>query len=263
VAAFVASGTVLVAALSSLLGGVASPSDTRTPRRKANDVIRGSITVAAASSLTDAFTRIAARLERAHPDAVVRLTFDASSRLAFQIEQGAGVDVFASADDVAMRRVVNAIPEVSPVVFSWNRLAIAVPPGNPRRVHGLRDLKRLDTVALCVTAAPCGRYAEEALAKAGVRMPHSRIARVANARAAVTSVTPGDADAAITYVTDVRAAGRDVELVPIPERHNVSAPYSIATLPGPGSRVLAKAFVHAVQSPRGRVTLARYGFLPA
>src|SRR3989454_3451285 len=117
-----------------------------------------SITVFAASSLTGAFTRIGASFQTAHPGTVVHLTFAGSSTLAAQIQQGATGDVFASADQPTMQRLVDAgLVSGSPSIFARNRLQIVVAAGNPRHIGGdRRPGRRRPVVLLCAPAVPAG-----------------------------------------------------------------------------------------------------------
>jgi len=162
----------------------------------------GSITVFAASSLTDAFTKLGRDFERAHPGTAISFSFGASSALATQVDDGAPADVFASADAASMANVVRSgAIRGRPVVFARNRLEIAVEPGNPLKIHSLHDTVKPEvTLVLCASVVPCGRYALESYAKAGVRLPEVPTAE--NARATLTRVALGEADAAVVYVTD-------------------------------------------------------------
>src|SRR3712207_1177046 len=56
----------------------------------------GTLTVLAASSLTDAFGELADRFEDRNPGVEVRQSFESSATLLTQIQQGAPADVFAS-----------------------------------------------------------------------------------------------------------------------------------------------------------------------
>ena len=56
------------------------------------------LTVSAAASLTNAFQAIGQAFEKAHPGSKITFNFAASGPLLAQIQQGAPVDVFASAD---------------------------------------------------------------------------------------------------------------------------------------------------------------------
>jgi len=221
----------------------------------------GSITVFAASSLTDAFTKLGRDFERSHADTSISFSFNASSALATQIDEGAPADVFASADPTNMMKVVNAGEIVGrPTVFARNRLEIAVEPGNPLKIHSLADTVERDvTVVLCAAAVPCGRYALESYAKAGVKVPDVPTAE--SARATLTRVALGEADAAVVYVTDVAAAGDDVDGVAIPEHENVIASYPIGVVKDTENRALARAFARFVGSTPAQRILRRFGFL--
>ncbi|MCJ7439215.1 MAG: molybdate ABC transporter substrate-binding protein [Acidimicrobiia bacterium] len=221
----------------------------------------GSITVFAASSLTDAFTKLGRDFQRSHPDTTISFSFNASSALATQIDEGAPVDVFASADATNMKKVVDAgAIGGRPVVFARNRLEIAVEPGNPLEIHSLADTVKSDvTLVLCAAVVPCGRYALDSYAKAGVQV--REVPTAENAKATLAKVALGEADAAVVYVTDVAAAKNDADGVAIPERENVVAAYPIGVVKDTQNRALARAFSDYVTSSRGRRTLRHFAFL--
>jgi molybdate transport system substrate-binding protein len=222
----------------------------------------GEITVSAAASLTDAFHRIGARFEKRYEGTDVTFNFDSSSALVLQVQSGAPVDVFASADESNMAKLVDGGQvRTKPVDFARNELEIATKPGNPTNIKNLADLDTQGVVALCAAEAPCGRYADAALDAAGVAIPTDHITRATNAKATLTAVATGDADAAIVYVTDVRTAGSTVSGVVIPDSQNQIAIYPIAPLVEATNRTTAKAFARYVASPAGQKVLAKYGFL--
>lgn len=251
-------GVIAVLALGvAMLGGPPASGSVTTGRRPS-----GTITVSAAASLTEAFTQIKERFERRYRGATVTYNFGSSSALVNQIQGGAPVDAFASADLTNMDKLVaGGQVTASPTTFARNQMAIAVKPGNPQRVQSVADLARVGTVSLCGATVPCGVYAAGVLRKAGVSLPESHVTRGADAKATLAAVAQGDADAAIVYVTDVEAAGATVEGVSIPDDQNVVAVYPIAPIAGAGNPKLAKAFVEFVASPAGSRVLAKYGFL--
>lgn len=215
--------------------------------------------VFAASSLTGPFSELGEMLKE-DEEAEVRFNFLSSSDLATQIEQGASADVFASADETNMQRVVDAgVAEGAPEVFARNRLAIAVRPGNPEGIGSLADLADEGlVVSLCNGECPAGQYARAALDAAGVEVePDSLESEV---KAVITRVATGEADAGIVYATDVIAADGEVEGVDIPPGENVIATYPIVVLES--APAAGRAFVDLVTSPEGRRVLARYGFRP-
>lgn len=227
--------------------GRAAPADARAVR------------VFAASSLTAPFTELARAFEAAAPGGRVELHFAGSPQLVVQLREGAAADVFASADTATMQRVV-AMGGVDgePLVFARNRLAIVVGRGNARGIRGLADLARAEVkLALAAPDVPAGRYARQALAKAGVAV--RSLSDEPNVKALVAKVQLGELDAAIVYATDVR--GPDVEGVAIDPAYDVVAEYVIARLRAAAAGPAGAAFVAFVRSEAGRAILQRHGFV--
>lgn len=229
--------------------------------RAGTDAGTSTLRVFAASSLTEVFTELGAAFERAHPDVSVEFNFAASSALALQIDGGAAADVFVSADEETMRRVVDAGSADAATVVARNRLAILVEKGNPKGIRSLADLAEPDTVVvLCAPAVPCGKYAAAALAAAGVTLEPASLEE--NVKAVVTRVRLGEADAGIVYATDVEAA-TDADGVPVDDAGapGVQAVYSAAVLTQARNPSAARAWVEYLTRPGAQRALARFGFL--
>jgi molybdate transport system substrate-binding protein len=220
----------------------------------------GDVTVFAGSSLTDAFKKAGDELSKTNPDARFTFNFGSSSTLATQITNGAPADVFASADDANMQEVVDAkLTDGQPIAFASNRLEIAVAAGNPKKIAALADLARPDVVlVLAAPTVPAGKYALDALGKAGVTA--RPVSQEVDVRAVLNKVSLGEADAGIVYVTDVRSAGERVTGVDIPEQQQVVARYPIAVIKDSKSAQLARGFVDYILSPAGQNVLAEFGF---
>ncbi len=228
-----------------------------------SSTVTGTITVSAASSLTEAFAKIGRNFETANPGASVTFNFGPSSTLKTQIVQGAPADVFASADVENMHELhIAGLLHGRSTVFAKNRLVLVTKPGNPQQVETLNDLANVGTISLCGRDVPCGRYAAQAFRAAGVAIAETRITRGADAKATLAAVTTGDADAAIVYATDAEAAGSSVATVRLPDARNVTAVYPIAALQGSARPALALRFIRYVESPQGEATLRSFGFLP-
>ena len=225
--------------------------------------LSGSVTVAAAASLEPAFTALADDFTELHPDVEVTFAFDSSSTLATQILEGAPADVYASADEENMASLTGeGLVAGAPQVFARNELVIVTRPGNPLGIASLADLADAGVITLCGAEVPCGRYAAQALTKAGVVVDESNVTRGDNVGATLTAVTEGDAVAAIVYVTDARAAGAAVDAVEIPAEENVLAAYPIGVLADAGAPAASDAFVAFVLGDDGQAVLRAFGFLP-
>jgi molybdate transport system substrate-binding protein len=221
--------------------------------------VTGMVTVFAAASLTESFNTLAKKFEALHPGVKVRLDFGASSALALQITQGAPADVFASASTKNMTQVVDAKAVTAPVNFARNVMQIAVPPANRAGITNLTDLARPGVkVALCQSQVPCGATAEKVFSNADLKV--KAVTLEPDVKSALTKVETDEVDAAVVYVTDVRAAGSKVRGIEIPDDLNASTEYPIAALNKAANPVAAQAFVSYVRSPAGRQVLTAAGF---
>jgi molybdate transport system substrate-binding protein len=220
----------------------------------------GTITIFAAASLTEAFGRVGDELTRLDPGTHYIFNFGSSSTLATQIVNGAPADVFASADEANLQKVVDAALTRGPAsIFATNRLQLAVAPGNPKRISSLADLARRDlVVVLAAPSVPAGKYALAALGRAGVALAPA--SQEVDVRAVLNKVALGEADAGIVYVTDVRSAADRVLGVDIPEQHQVIARYPIATLRDTRNQRLSDLFVEFLLGPDGQRVLGTFGF---
>lgn len=218
------------------------------------------LTVYAAASLTNPFEQIAADFEAAHEGVDVELSFAGSSDLVAQIQQGAPADVLASADTANMDKLVaDDLVTGSPTDFAANTLVIAVPPGNPAGVTSLADLAADDlNLVLCAPEVPCGAAAERIEAAAGLTF--SPVSEEQSVTDVLNKVITGEADAGLVYVTDVRAAGDQVEGIEFPEADDAVNVYPVAALRDSAQPELAQEFVEAVLGPDGQRVLADAGF---
>jgi molybdate transport system substrate-binding protein len=233
---------------------------------EASSAANGSITVFAAASLRAAFSKIGYDFEKRNPGTRVQFSFGGSPTLAMQIQQGAGADVFASADQANMQKLVaGGMVDGRPAIFARNRLEIVVAPGNPKHITGLADLARPGLIVVfCAPEVPCGRYGNQALQKAGVSVKPASLE--VDVKSVVSKVSLGEADAGIAYVTDVKAAS-SIQGVALPAAQNVIADYPIAVLHDSPNVKLAKAFESYVLrndgegDKGGQLILRQYGFL--
>jgi molybdate transport system substrate-binding protein len=115
-------------------------------------------------------------------------------------------------------------------------------------------------VVLCADQVPCGKYAAQSFAMAGVTV--NPASKEENAKATLSKVSIGEADASIVYATDVKAAKGTTSGVKIPDKVNVIATYPIGVVKASQNATAAKAWVKFVRSKEGQTTLRKFGFLP-
>lgn len=225
--------------------------------------LTGTLTVFAASSLTDAFKGLGSAFEKQHPGLSVRFNFAGSPTLVTQIENGAQADVFASADTTNMGRLqTDGLLAYDPSVFAHNELEIVVAAGNPKQITGLADLAKPGVIYISAgPTVPAGKYAAQILTKARVTVTPKSLET--DVKSVVSKIELGEADAGIVYVTDVKAAGSKVSGVTIPAADNVVATYPIAPVKAAAQLQAGDRFVAFVISPEGQAKLEEYGFQAA
>lgn len=234
------------------------------------------LTVLAAASLTESFRDLGQQFEALQPGVYVEFNFAGSQQLAQQIENGAPVDVFASADQLQMDAAITALRVDSAAVrlFTRNRLVVIHPNEQDHLVRSLSDLSRPGvTLVLASKEVPVGQYSLDFFANAasdpvfGTAYQTAVLANVVsyenNVKGVLTKVALGEADAGIVYASDAASSAMEkVGQISIPDSLNITAQYPIASLTDTHQPELAEAFIAFVLSPAGQQTLKRYGFLP-
>ncbi|MEU2586028.1 molybdate ABC transporter substrate-binding protein [Streptomyces avermitilis] len=223
--------------------------------------LSGTVTVFAAASLKESFTTLGKEFEKEHPGTKVTFSFGGSDSLAASITGGAPADVFAAASPKTMAIVTDAgDASGTPATFVRNQLEIATLPGNPDKVSSLKDLTKSGLkVVLCDKEVPCGAAAQKALDASKLRL--TPVSYEQDVKSALTKVELKEADAAVVYKTDVKAAGDKVEGVEFPESAKAVNDYPIVQLKDTKNAAAAKAFITLVQSAEGQKVLTEAGFL--
>lgn len=231
------------------------------------------LTVFAAASLTNAFEDLAEPWSASHPGSELILSFDSSSALRAQIEEGAPADVFASADTRNAQLLVDACLAPGPTTaFAGNALVIVVPAGNPAGIGSAADLARSGVrVVTALPDVPITRYTTEVVANLAAlpdfpadfveAVTANTVSEEDNVRAVLAKIELGEGDAAMVYLTDA-ASSDGVETVAIPDEANVPATYAAVSVGESAQPALAAEFLAFLAGPEGQAVLESYGFLP-
>jgi molybdate transport system substrate-binding protein len=224
--------------------------------------------VFAAASLREAFTDLGRGFEDERPGTQVTFNFAGTQTLRAQIEQGAGVDVFASADARHMSELASAQRVRDIRIFARNEPVLVVASHELQSVRTFADLPLAERLVVGAKEVPIGRYTARILQNAGrklgaswrERVERNVVSRELNVRQVLAKVSLGEADAGIVYRSDVRAAQREVGVVEIPADLNVTAEYPLAVLTNAPHPELAREWLELVLSATGQQALHRAGF---
>jgi molybdate transport system substrate-binding protein len=189
------------------------------------------LTVFAAASMTETLDQIGAKYMEENPNVTIVFNYDSSGTLKTQIQEGADCDIFISAGQKQMNQLdITADPEVntegldfvlegSRINLLENKVALAVPDGNPAGINSYdelaEDLKNGSVMlAMGNSDVPVGQYTqkilayydldESALAAAGT------VTYGSNVKEVTTQVSEATVDCGIIYCTDAFSAGLTV-----------------------------------------------------
>lgn len=224
------------------------------------------ITVSAAASLTDAFTEIASKFEKENPGTNVSLNFGGSGSLRMQVEGGAPVDVFASADEKQMDILANEtlIDNSSREDFASNSLVLIVPADSTLSITSIQNLTDPGVQKISIgnpDTAPVGKYTLLALTEAGLwSQLENKTVLAEDVRQVLTYVERGEVDAGFVYATDAKIA--DPGTIKVVTNVSVSTPvtYPIAVVFSSIHKEKAQKFLDFVTGTEGQNILKEYGF---
>jgi len=224
------------------------------------------IIVSAAASLTNAMTMVKQKFEATHPGVKVTTNFASSGALLKQMEQGAPVDVFCSADQKTMNDAVakGLIDTATRRDFVKNAVLLVVPADSKLGLKGEKDLTGASVKRVALgnpDTVPAGRYTKEFLTTAGLWDGlKPKFVYGENVRQVLDYVVRGEVDAGFVFATDAFQAGMKVHVI---KEAEIKTPplYPAAVTKAAAKKPAAKAFVDYLLGPDGQTTLRTFGFM--
>ena len=221
------------------------------------------LVVSAASSLTHAFQAVGQAFEQSKPGAKVTFNFAASGPLLAQIQQGAPVDVFASADQETMNKAAALVVASTRADFAANTLVLILPSASAQAPKALGDLANASFQRIATgtpATVPVGRYTMAAIEKAGLTAAlQPKWIFGESVRQVLNYVARGEVDAGFVYRTDAMIE-RDKTRIAFTVPTTTPVTYPIAQVAASRNPALAKDFIAFVRGPSGQDILQRFGF---
>lgn len=228
----------------------------------------GETLVSAAASLREAFLAAGQAFEKAHPGMKVSFNFAASGALAAQIEQGAPVDLFVSANQPHLDRLDKAglllagtrrdlIANALVVVQAAKSDLVLAEPGDLLKPQ-VRHVALGDPATV-----PAGQYAKQALAKLGLwEALQPKLVLGADVRQVREYALRGEVEAGLVFASDALSPQVKVALRLAQELHDPIV-YPAAVLKRSADPGQAKAFLDYLLGSQGQGFLIQAGFAPA
>jgi len=225
------------------------------------------VTVFAAASMKNALDDINAAFTKSAGIKVVT-SYAASPTLIKQIEQGAPVDVFASADidwmdygsdkkvikdETRVNLLGNQLVLIAPTDSKLDNVTIG-PDFNLAQLVGDGRIATAD-----VRTVPVGKYAKAALERLGSwNAASSKFAMTENVRAALMLVARGEAPLGIVYTTDAKVEPRVRIIGTFPADSHPAIIYPVAATMT--SKPEASSYLTYLRSAAAKVIFEQYGF---
>ncbi len=235
-----------------------------------------------AASMTETLTTLGDAYMADHPEVTIVFNFDSSGTLKTQIQEGAACDIFISAGQKQMNQLditadvsvntegLDFVLEGTRFNILENKVALAVPEGNPKNVDsydtlvaGLKDGSLM--LAMGNSDVPVGQYTqkilayyelnEEELAAAG------SITYGSNVKEVTTQVSEATVDCGIIYQTDAFSAGLTVVDTATAEMCG-QVIYPAAIMNISENPDAAQAFLDYLVSDAGDAVFEAVGFTP-
>lgn len=223
----------------------------------------GTLTVFAASSLTDAFTKLGQTFQQQHPGWKVRFEFLGSDQLAAQIEQGDPADVFAAASPKYPEQLQGEKLLGPTKDFATNTLVLAVPPDNPAGITSVRNLGKAKLI-VGDPAVPIGAYTLQVLGNLGIDPSTLNIvSQEQKTTDIVSKLELGEGDAGFIYTSDAKTAGDKLKSIQLPAEAQATATYPIGVVTSSKNAKAGQQWIDLVMSQTGQQVLTADGFGPA
>ena len=264
------------------IASAAAPAETAAPETEsAAEPVE--LIVFAAASMTETLTVLASQYMADHPEVTVVFNFDSSGTLKTQIQEGAQCDIFISAGQKQMNQLdITAKPEVNTEGLDFvlegsrfnileNRVALAVPEGNPAGIESYDDLiakLKAGKVILAMgnSDVPVGQYTQKILAFYGLSeetlAAAGSVTYGSNVKEVTTQVSEAAVDCGVIYQTDAFSAGLTVVDTATAEMCG-QVIYPAAIVKTSQNVEAAQAFLDYLVSDAGDAVFEAVGFTPA
>lgn len=216
----------------------------------------------AAASLTNALQEIGQHYQKKN----LIFNFDATSKLAKQIEHGAPADLFFSADLEWMNYLQDKdrILESSRVDLLSNKIVLIIPIDSKKIPATPNDLKDdfYHHIALAGETVPAGKFARAALESEKVLTKElkKKIVNADNVRVALSWVALHEAAAGIVYQTDVLIEPKVKVAFSFREGTYPKIIYPAAVVKSSAHQSSAQNFLEFCKSPEGLAIFKKHGF---
>ncbi|QUI23558.1 molybdate ABC transporter substrate-binding protein [Vallitalea pronyensis] len=228
------------------------------------------IHVSAAASLTQVIDEMVKHYTKSHTDVKINLNYAGTNTLKMQVEEGADVDLFLSAnfkyyDELNQKGFIQ-----EGEAFAKNKLCVIKHKDN-QTIHTIEDLTQPDLkIIIGNKDVPIGKYTLEVLNKLdekygpdfSEKVLENVVSQETNVKRIVTKINLNEGDAGFVYMTDMTDAVRaNVEHFEIEDQYNVLSHYYAGIIKKDTIKDETERFYQFILSKEGQDILKQYGFI--
>lgn len=226
------------------------------------------IIIAAAASLTDAFTEMGENFKTANPNSDLKFTFASSGQLQRQIEQEAPVDVYASAGQKQM----NALEEKDLIHkdtrenFVENSIVMITQKENQDTIKEFSDLKNYSGGKIAIgdpEHVPVGQYTKSVFESLEVMDPLKEDIVLSNdVRQVLAYTETGEVELGFVFSSDSVASDKVRVIQEAPKDAYDTPLYPISIIKSSKQKEMGQKWIDYVKSGEGKEILQKWGFKP-
>lgn len=224
------------------------------------------IVVGSAISMKDAIEQLVAAFSAANPENQVALTLGSTANIVRQIQNGARIDVFVSADlnNISVLTKSGHIASDTANRIAGNEVLLVTPvDAGSGDASTFFESNTAGRIAVCDSSVPIGRYAEEILLAMNTKEKiKTRIVIVENVRAALAMVLKRAVQAAFIYRTDYQLHPDKLRILTFPPAIKNSAEYYAAAVKKGHDPETSGKFLAFLKSETAKKILSKNGFQP-
>lgn len=225
------------------------------------------LTISAAASLQETLKAVGKIYQAQHPSTAINYNFASSGTLVQQIQQGAPVDVFISANEKFMDTLANKgllLPGTRQNLFR-NEVVLIVPSQiKAPKISNFKDLTGSEVKRISLgqpKSVPAGQYGKEVLTALNLyHQLQPKIVFAKDVRQVLSYVETGNVDAGIVYATDAKISDQGKVVATASAQTHKPIIYPGAVLAATKHPQAAKEFVKFLSGSQAQKTFRQYGF---
>ena len=221
------------------------------------------VVISAAASLKNCLEEIIPEYEKNSDDKII-LNLGGSGTLRTQIEKGAVVDIFISANQENVNMLIdrNIIKKENAYDFLSNVLILVKSPYSKSEIKSVEELKNSD-VYIAVgnpETAPVGKYTLQSLKNLGIfeKLSQEKIIYAKDVTAAAQYVQMGEVDFGIIYDSDKNRMKNPIVAAEFPENSHEKIIYSLALL---NNNKETESFFEFLRKDETKKIFKKHGFI--